>query len=145
MIELAPAVHRFAARALVDKTEVEDVTQEALASLWAALKLGKKVENPSAFVHQAAFRISRRKNRRNKTVQLDELPEGPAAADYDGSDLHIDLCRALPNLDEKTRTVVACAADFLDPTEIACALGFSKSTVLRRLGRLKARLFGSGS
>lgn len=112
-----------------------------MASLWAALALGKDVENPSAFVHRAAFRIVRRKNKKYKMVPIDEMPDELLTSSLESYDLFIELNSALSNLDLKTREVAVFAASCLKTAEIARASGLSRSTIARRLERLRSFLF----
>jgi len=77
---IAPRILRFAARMLGDRTEAEDVTQEAMLRLWrVAPDWQDGAAQPATWVYRVASNLcTDRLRRRRKT--LDEMPDLPDMA-----------------------------------------------------------------
>lgn len=139
--ELYRAAYRVAFRLLGDRTEAEDVAQEALARTYVRWRTVEPYAAPWAC--RVATNVAIDRTRRTRRLSSAEVPERAAADAF--SDERVDLQRALRALPRRQRDVVVLRYLADQPEEaVAAALGVSVGTVKthasRGLAALRARL-----
>ncbi|MCV6584348.1 MAG: RNA polymerase sigma factor [Marinibacterium sp.] len=111
---IAPRIFAMACRMLGDRSEAEDVTQEALLRLWRiAPDWEPGRAQVSTWVYQVALNLCRDRLRRHggRALDLDAVPEPPdeapsALARMAGADRAAALQAALDTLPERQRQAV---------------------------------------
>jgi RNA polymerase sigma-70 factor (sigma-E family) len=144
--ELYRAAYRVAFRLLGDRTEAEDVAQEALARTYVRWRRVEPYAAPFACRVAANAAIDRA--RRRARLSSGDAPERPAADAF--ADDRVDLQRALRALPRRQREVVALRYLADQPEDaVAAALGLSvgsvKTHASRGLAALRARLVPVGA
>ena len=135
------AAYRVAFRLLGDRTEAEDVAQEALARTYVRWRSVESYAAPFACRVAANAAIDRA--RRRARMSSDAAPDAPAPDAF--AEDRVDLQRALRALPKRQREVVALRYLADQPEDaVAAALGVSvgsvKTHASRGLAALRARL-----
>lgn len=135
--ELYRAAYRVAFRLLGDRTEAEDVAQEALARAYAKWRTVEEYATPWAC--RVATNVAIDRVRRGRRYSGDAAPERAAADAY--ADERVDLQRALRALPRRQRDVVVLRY-LADQSEdaVATALGVSVGSVKTHASRGLAAL-----
>jgi RNA polymerase sigma-70 factor (sigma-E family) len=139
--ELYRAAYRVAFRLLGDRTEAEDVAQEALARAYASWRSVQAYATP--WTCRVATNLAIDRTRRDRRMSGDAAPERAVPDAF--SDERVDLQRALRALPRRQRDVVVLRylADQPEDT-VAATLGVSvgsvKTHASRGLAALRARL-----
>jgi RNA polymerase sigma-70 factor (sigma-E family) len=139
--ELYRASYKVAFRLLGDRTEAEDVAQEALARTYVRWRTVEPYAAPWAC--RVAANVAVDRTRRRRRLSGDDVPDRAAPDAY--ADERLDLQRALRDLPKRQRDVVALRYLADQPEDaVAAALGVSLGTVKthasRGLAALRARL-----
>lgn len=139
--ELYRAAYRVAFRLLGERTEAEDVAQEALARTYVRWRTVEPYA--AAWVCRVATNLSIDRVRRRRRMSDDEVPDR-AAVDAHREE-RMDLQRALRALPRRQREVVVLRYVADQPEDaVAAALGLSvgsvKTHASRGLAALRARL-----
>ena len=143
---IAPRVLRYAARMLGDRTEAEDVTQEAMLRLWRiAPDWQHGLAEPSTWVYRVAANLctDRLRRRRPMVPELPDLPD--QAADQDAALMQAARARALEaallDLPERQReAVILRHLEGLSNPEIAAIMMVGIEAVESLTARGKKRL-----
>lgn len=143
---IAPRVLRYAARMLGDRTEAEDVTQEAMLRLWRiAPDWQHGLAEPSTWVYRVAANLcmDRLRRRRPMVPELPDLPD--QAADQDAALMQASRARALEaallELPERQReAVILRHLEGLSNPEIAAIMMVGIEAVESLTARGKKRL-----
>ena len=143
---LSAQVHAY----LNDRTEAEDLVQEAFLRAWQRWSEISRYDDPVSWVRRVAWNLATSRLRRivtaGRVLRRQAPPEPAPGANPD----HVALVAALRHLPERQRRVVVLhhIAD-IPVAEIAAELGVPKGTVLSWLHRgrsqLAAHLSGSHS
>ncbi|MGA4727552.1 RNA polymerase sigma factor [Micromonospora taraxaci] len=126
---------------LGDRTEAEDVSQEAFLRAWQKWRDISSYDDPVAWVRRVAWNLATNRLRR-LTVAARALRRQPLVAPVPGIQPdHVALVAALRTLPERQRRVIVLhyIAD-LPTAEIAASLGVPQGTVLSWLHRGRAKL-----
>lgn len=139
--ELYRAAYKVAFRLLGDRTEAEDVAQEALARTYVRWRTVEPYAAPWAC--RVATNVAIDRTRRTKRLSGGDVPERATQDAY--AEDRLDLQRALRTLPKRQREVVALRYLADQPEDaVATALGLSAGTVKthasRGLAALRARL-----
>jgi RNA polymerase sigma-70 factor (sigma-E family) len=140
--ELYRAAYKVAFRLLGDRTEAEDVAQEALARTYVRWRTVEPYA--AAWASRVASNLAIDRARRTKRLSRAEVPDRAGAGDAYAAE-RVDLQRALRTLPRRQRDVVTLRylADQSEDT-VAAALGVSvgsvKTHASRGLAALRARL-----
>lgn len=139
--ELYRAAYRVAFRLLGDRTEAEDVAQEALARTYVRWRTVEPYA--AAWACRVATNGAIDRTRRARRMSGGELPERGASDAF--AEDRLDLQRALRDLSKRQRDVVVLRYLADQPEDaVAAALGVSVGTVKthasRGLAALRARL-----
>ena len=134
-------------RILRDPADAEDAVQETYVKAFRSLHQLSRELSPLPWLHRIAtnvcldrLRVRRRREPETATERLPLLadtPRDPVRA------LHLRRClaRLLAEQDRRGRQVlVACYVDGMTQAEVGASLGISRRAVVKRLGRLRARL-----
>ena len=137
----APRLRRVAYLMCRDWHLAQDLTQTALARMYASWGRIRRVENLEAYARRVLLNaVFDQRGRRSSTeVVLAELPERPRPDD--AADLHVTLMRALATLPVRDRAIVVLRhwEDHSVET-VAGILGVSVSVVKTRNARSLTRL-----
>ena len=139
--ELYRAAYRVAFRLLGDRTEAQDVAQEALARTYVRWRTVEPYATPWAC--RVATNLALDRLRRSRRLSGDDAPDRAVPDAY--CDERVDLQRALRTLPRRQRDVVVLRY-LADQSEesVAAALGVSvgsvKTHASRGLASLRARL-----
>jgi RNA polymerase sigma-70 factor (sigma-E family) len=139
--ELYRAAYRVAFRLLGDRTEAEDVAQEALARTYVRWRTVEPYA--AAWACRVATNVAIDRTRRTKRLSGDDVPERGASDAF--AEDRLDLQRALGDLPKRQREVVVLRYVADQPEDaVAAALGVSVGTVKthasRGLTALRTRL-----
>jgi RNA polymerase sigma-70 factor (sigma-E family) len=140
--DLYRASYKVAFRLLGDRTEAEDVAQEALARAYVRWRTVEPYATP--WVCRVATNIAIDRSRRTKRLSGTDVPDRAGRADPHAED-RIDLQRALRALPKRQREAVTLRYLADQPEEaVAEVLGVSvgsvKTHASRGLAALRARL-----
>jgi RNA polymerase sigma-70 factor, ECF subfamily len=143
----ADAVFRFCLIRVSDREKALDLTQETFTRLWNSIYLGKKVENPRAFLYRVARNLIIDWYRRIKSVSLESLSLGDGEKEFEPKDERMTLeienntnfrqvLKMLDNLETQYREVIYFRyVEDLSPKDIAEILRLNANTVSVRLNR----------
>lgn len=144
---LTPVVFAIAHRLLHDRTEAEDVTQEAMLKLWRVAPDWRQGEaKVSTWLYQVARNLCIDRLRRRRSVPLDEIAEPVdetpgVEAGMQSAIRAAALHRALAQLPERQREAVMLRhLEGLANPDISDALGVSVEAVESLLARGKRKL-----
>ena len=147
-----PAVYRRCLRLLRDREAARDATQEVFMRLVKDMARLEDRENVLPWIYRVAtnhcLNLIRSDRRHGEAVPSDELSlAAPETSDYPTRSLARDV---LARFDEGTQAVaIGVLVDGMEHEELAQALGISRKTVERRLGRFltaaRKLLIGAGS
>ena len=142
--ELYRAAYRVAFRLLGDRTEAEDVAQEALARAYASWRSVRDYATP--WTCRVATNLAIDRARRGSRLSGEAAPERAVADAF--ADERVDLQRALRALPRRQRDVVVLRYLADQPEDaVAATLGVSvgsvKTHASRGLAALRARLGGA--
>jgi RNA polymerase sigma factor (sigma-70 family) len=121
-----------------DRTEAEDVAQEALARTFERWERVKRMDSPEGYVYRMAFNLNRRRLRtvlreRARLPLRSEAVDATAAAD-----IQRDIIEAIRHLPLGEReAIVASAWLGMSAEEIATVLGIKVVSVRSRLHRAR--------
>jgi len=125
----------------------EDLEQDALVGLWAALPhYDASRGGLRTFLERVADKRFATLMRRRRSPVLIERLDGHRLATADGIpavQLHVDFERALAQLTEADRTLARLLIDH-GPTEISRMLGIARSTVYARMARIRRAFLEAG-
>jgi RNA polymerase sigma-70 factor (ECF subfamily) len=142
-VRLAPGVHAYVARIVVDRDDAEDVTQQIFAKLLTELWRYQPREAPfRAWMLRVARNVAIDHVRRVHAVPLEAVPATAPPADEWGAERRASLWAALATLTPGQRDVLVLRHLVgLTPDEIAVRLGRSVRSVhcLHHRGRAAAR------
>jgi RNA polymerase sigma-70 factor (ECF subfamily) len=156
LARFAAAARRAAARAGLDRDDLEDLLQEVRIRLWRALSTAERIEGARAlYVHRvvgsaAVDLVRRRRARREEALTDADDPASPARADADADRAELDaaLARALDALPPSRRVAVRLHLAGYDRQEIATMLGWTepktRNLLYRGLADLRAQLERAG-
>jgi RNA polymerase sigma-70 factor (ECF subfamily) len=145
-----PVVYRRCLRLLHDREAARDATQEVFVRLVKDMARLEDRESVLPWIYRVAtnhcLNVLRSERRHGDSVQAEELPlAAPEQADFPTRSL---ARHVLVQFDEGTQAVaIGVLVDGMEHEELARALGISRKTVERRLGRFLAaarRLLGGG-
>lgn len=148
-IAARPGLVSAARRVVRDRGEAEDVADEAIARLAAAVEDGERIEAVTGWLHRTALRIAvdraRAWIRRNRPAWRHDVaarpePPDPARA-LEGAELRERLWRAVLDLPERQREcVVLRQMEGLPYREVAARLGVAATTVRGHVHAARAAL-----
>jgi RNA polymerase sigma-70 factor (ECF subfamily) len=147
LARLAPALLRLALGLTGDRSESEDLAQEALAALVRHWRQHGPPESPAAFACTVVRRQALRRGLRARRLEpLEALPEGAAPGPLpdetaEGRGEFARALRALGSLEPGDREALLLAAvGGLTTAEGAAVLGLSPSAYKMRVHRARQRL-----
>ena len=130
-------------RWLWDRTESQDVVQEAFLRCWRA-RDRIRAETFKAFLFRTALNLAANRRRRNKLwrlVSFDSLPDDPQDTEGTPSVLSPPIQRAIDELPERLkRVLLLCELAGMSYGEVAAVLGVKQGTVGSRRNRALALL-----
>jgi RNA polymerase sigma-70 factor (sigma-E family) len=128
-----------------DRGHAEDITQSALIRTYLAWGRMRAPEHAEAYARRTLVRLGLRWRRRRWTGEIPTPGVTAGAAEPAGSDLAIDVRRALGTLPSGQRAVLVLRyLDDLSEAETAGLLGISPGTVKSRASRGLAALRRAG-
>lgn len=139
LVDLIPALRRLARRLTRDPAAADDLTQEALARVWAQLSRGEDIADLRPYLMTAARNLARRP--KPAPVALADVPEPSAPPEASARLALRAVAAALSRLPEaEARLLLRHVAKGESYAEIAAAEGLPIGTVMSRLARGRARL-----
>lgn len=141
-----PALFRYAVRATGSSALADDIVQEVFASLYRDLRLGKSIENPTAYIFGAArnqvSKHFRQESQRGEVLLAPEVLEAmciPAQSSAGPEELE-EVRTLFSVLSEREEAVIELRLQSLKYREIAEQLGISPKTVATLLARAIRKL-----
>ena len=132
-------VYSLALHFLRDPAIAEDVAQEVFLELYRSLASIKSADHLRFWLRKVACHRSidrARRNRRNVTLNLDDVPESATAAPADDPLFEGRLWRLVQSLPEKPRVALILRyQEDLTVPEVAEVMGMPRNTVKSLLGR----------
>lgn len=148
--QLRPRVRSIALRIAGPAADIDSMTNEAFARMFAALKAGKDIKNPSAYIRVAVSRqaIDHHREASNEAISTEMLPEvsiwssvshlvGPEVA-YEVMELHKAIDTVLSEPLRNTLLLREVAG--LTVGEVADVLGIGNASVATNVLRAKRKL-----
>jgi RNA polymerase sigma factor (sigma-70 family) len=124
-----------------DRSEAEDVAQEAMARVYERWERVRLAYSPAAYTYRTAFNLNRKRLRRLEVRRRKAPAPPPASSATEDAEDRAEVLRALSTLPLGQREAVLLVEYLdLDPEEAGRWLGIAPSSVRGRLHRARASL-----